>query len=91
MVTEDEDRGKIMTIEEALIEKGMKLNNEAVFERGMEKGKEEGLMLGQERGREEEVRQIALKMLRIGQPEEFISEMTGLTIKEINKLKYTIN
>ncbi|WP_047153550.1 hypothetical protein [Aneurinibacillus tyrosinisolvens] len=53
------------------------------YEEGIEKGKEEG----KEEGRIEEKRAIALKMLADGMPIEQVANYSGLSLKEVKKLK----
>ena len=58
---------------------------------GMEKGREEGMEKGMEKGREEgrqeERQQVVANMLKKQADIAFISEVTGLSQDEINKLK----
>ncbi|OQA16381.1 MAG: hypothetical protein BWY64_02577 [bacterium ADurb.Bin363] len=61
------------------------------IEKGIEKGKEEGRKEGKEEGRKEgeEKRniEIAKNLLKLNFPVEAISQATGLTAGEIEKLK----
>ena len=52
-------------------------------QRGIEKGKEEGIKAGEEKRNIE----IARNLLKLNFPEEAISQATGLTVGEIEKLK----
>lgn len=51
------------------------------------KAREEGIEIGEARGREEEKIEMARKMLTKGRPIEEITEFTGLTLEQIEKLK----
>ena len=50
------------------------------------KGHAEGLAEGRAEGRSSEKNEIAKKMKAKGQPTDFIADITGLTIEEIEKL-----
>ena len=52
------------------------------FER--KEGRREGLEEGREEGREEERRAVVLKSLKLGLSPEMISQITGLTVEEVN-------
>ena len=56
-------------------------------QKGREEGLEKGLKKGLEKGREVEKREAALKMLEKGLAIELISDILGLSIEEIEKLK----
>ena len=58
-----------------------RLKNEGKIE-----GKIEGRVEGKEEGREETLQQIALKSLQLGFSADVISEITGLSISEIQAL-----
>ena len=64
-----------MTIAERLKEQGKEIGIQIGIEKGIEKGKEEG------------VKKVAINMLLRKLDEKIISESTGLTIEEIQKLK----
>jgi predicted transposase/invertase (TIGR01784 family) len=49
--------------------------------------REEGIEEGIERGRDGEKREIALKMLRLGAPIEYVAEVIGLSFAEIQSLQ----
>ena len=53
---------------------------------GLKEGRAEGLMEGLEKGRAEEKIENAKKMKDKGSPLDFIADITGLTIEEINNL-----
>ena len=56
------------------------------LERGLEQGLEKGLEQGLEQGRNEERLQLICKMVSRGMTPELISDMTGLSLKEINSM-----
>ena len=56
------------------------------FEDGMEKGVEKGIEKGKAEGKMEEQRLIASNMKKQGLDSEVISQCTGLSVEEINKL-----
>ena len=58
-----------------------------IAERLKEQGKEIGIQIGIEKGKEEGVKKVAINMLLRKLDEKIISESTGLTIEEIQKLK----
>ena len=55
-------------------------------EEGLEQGLEQGLEKGLEQGRNEERLQLIRKMVSRGMTPELISDMTGLSLKEINSM-----
>ena len=57
------------------------------FEKGFAIGEERGIAIGEERGKQRAKIRIAKNMLRENFPDDLISELTGLPISEINKLK----
>lgn len=57
------------------------------IKKGKEEGKEEGKKEGKEEGKEEERISIAKNMLKLKFPLDAISQVTGLTASEIEKLK----
>ena len=72
------------------IEQGKKEGLEQGKKEGLEQGKKEGLEQGKkeglEQGKKESSKEIAIKMLKRKMPIEEISEITGLSDKEIKKL-----
>ena len=58
-------------------------------EEGHKVGKEEGLKEGREEGAKQKSFDIAKRMLEMGIDIETISELTGLTEKEISELDWT--
>ena len=57
-----------------------------VREEGLKQGLQRGLKQGQEQGREQTTKQLVLKMLGKKTDISFISEVTGLSETEINKI-----
>lgn len=55
--------------------------------RGRAMGREEGIAIGEERGEKRNMVKTANKMLSRKMPVDLISELTGLSVSEINKLK----
>ena len=70
-----------MTMETAIDEV-----REEGLEQGLERGLEQGLEKGLEQGRNEERLQLIRKMVSRGMTPELISDMTGLSLKEINSM-----
>ena len=70
-----------MTLETAVDEA-----REEGLERGLEQGLEKGLEQGLERGRNEERLQLIRKMVSRGMTPELISDMTGLSLEEIETI-----
>lgn len=70
-----------MTMETAIDEA-----HEEGLEQGLERGLEQGLEKGLEQGRNEERLQLIRKMVSRGMTPELISDMTGLSLKEINSM-----
>ena len=56
------------------------------FNSAEKKGHAEGLAEGRAEGRSSEKNEIAKKMKAKGQPTDFIADITGLTIEEIERL-----
>ena len=54
---------------------------------GMEKGRQEGLAEGKQEGRTERDTEVVLNMLKKKLDIKLVSEVTGLPIREIKKLK----
>ncbi|MBS7070074.1 MAG: transposase [Streptococcus parasanguinis] len=74
-----------MTMETA-IDEAREEGLEQGLERGLEQGLEKGLEQGLEQGRNEERLQLIRKMVSRGMTPELISDMTGLSIEEIETL-----
>ena len=66
--------------------KGLKEGLAKGLEQGLEQGLARGLEQGLEQGRSSEKMEIAKKMKAKGQPTDFIADITGLSIEEIEKL-----
>ncbi|MED4322955.1 transposase, partial [Weizmannia sp. CD-2023] len=85
-------RGKALNPSYDEAEQVLKLPN-SYFDRGYKKGKEEGIEIGVEKGREEERKEmlqtipIAIKMLQEGMELQLIVEKTGLSQREVEKIK----
>ena len=54
---------------------------------GHKEGKAEGLKKGREEGRGEERLKIAMNLIRVGASCEIITQATGLSAKEVSRLK----
>lgn len=80
---EDLERQKRESIEIDSLKNGMILGKEKGKKEGLKEGKEEGL----KEGRQEEKIEIARKMLEKNIDVKFISDVTGLTIDEIDDIK----
>ena len=61
-------------------------NYDMTMETAIDEAREEGLEQGLERGRNEERLQLIREMVSRGMTPELISEMTGLSIEEIETL-----
>ena len=70
-------------------EEGLKEGHKAGKEEGIKEGKEKGLKEGREEGAKRNSCDIAKRMLETGIDIETISELTGLTEKEISELDRT--
>ena len=97
MNTERDTYNQIEYARESGREEGLKVGREEGHKKGHKEGKEEGLKEGKEEGikegREEGAKRnscdIAKRMLEKGIDVETISELTGLTEKEISELDRT--
>ena len=69
------------------IERGIEQGIEQGIERGIEQGIEKGIEKGVKKGKRESQMEIALKLLqRGGMAVEEIAELTGLSLKNVQKL-----
>ena len=68
------------------IESAEKKATEEGLAKGLKEGLAKGLEQGLEQGRSSEKMEIAKKMKAKGQPTDFIADITGLSIEEIEKL-----
>ena len=68
-------------------EEGMEKGIEKGIRKGIEKGREEGLQKGREEGRDKRNEEIVLRMLDKNLDFSFISELTGISEKEIKKIQ----
>ena len=71
-----EEREKL---KKASLKKGIKV--------GLQKGLQEGLLKGHQEGMQEVRKEVVLKMLKEEMDLQLISKITGLSKREINKLK----
>jgi predicted transposase/invertase (TIGR01784 family) len=67
-------------------EKGLAIGMEKGMEKGLAKGLEEGMAKGLEEGMAKEKLEIARNLKTMGLPSESISQATGLTLEQIEKL-----
>ena len=74
-----------MTMETA-IDEAREEGLEQGLARGLEQGLEQGIEQGLEQGRNEERLQLIRKMISRGMTPELISDMTGLSIEDIESL-----
>ena len=93
-MSEDEKLQRLADLREKAI-----MDEKAIYQAGLNNGKEEGRVegeklgraegekLGREKGRVETMKEVAKKLLKQNMKIENISEITGLTIEEIEKLK----
>jgi predicted transposase/invertase (TIGR01784 family) len=58
-----------------------------ILREGLTKGKAEGLAKGLAKGKVEAANQIALNMLRSNMSPDLVAQLTGLTLKQIQKLQ----
>lgn len=78
-----------MTMETAIDEareEGLEQGIEKGIEKGLEQGLERGLKQGLERGRYEGQLELIRKMLSRGLPLEVVSDVTGLSLEELEVL-----
>ena len=76
-------KGGYMNIREHIREEGIQEGIQKGIQEGIQKGIQEGI----QKGHQEEKRQVILKMLQKETDISFISEVTGLSEEEIEKLK----
>jgi predicted transposase YdaD len=84
-----EEKGMAIGMEKGMgkgMEKGMEIGMEKGMEKGLAKGLEEGMAKGLEEGMAKEKLEIARNLKTMGLPSESISQATGLTLEEIEKL-----
>ena len=93
MNTERDTYNQIEYARESGREEGREEGHKVGKEEGLKEGREEGHKEGKEEGRKEGAKQksfdIAKRMLEKGIETETISELTGLTEKEISELDRT--
>jgi predicted transposase/invertase (TIGR01784 family) len=62
---------------------------QGILLKGLTKGKAEGLAEGLAKGKVEASNQIALNMLRSNMAVDLVAQLTGLTLKQVQKLQKT--
>ncbi|MCB1827359.1 MAG: hypothetical protein KDH94_02955, partial [Coxiellaceae bacterium] len=88
-------KGGSMTIAEQLIEEGMQKGMQQGEQKGMQKGEQKGMQKGIQQGEQSGLRkglrqarqQIAVVLLKRQASEEAVSEITGLSLEEVQTLK----
>jgi len=65
--------------------------NQMYIDIGRKEGKKEGKKVGRIEGKKDTLREIAIKMLKKNLTEKEITEITGISKKELNNLKLTNN
>ena len=75
-----------MIDERIRIQENYDMTLETAIDEAREEGLEQGLERGLEQGRNEERLQLIRKMVSRGMTPELISDMTGLSLKEINSM-----
>ena len=89
MNTERDTYNQIEYARETGREEGREEGHKVGKEEGLKEGKEEGIKEGREEGAKQKSCDIAKRMLEKGIAIETISELTGLTEKEISELDWT--
>ena len=89
MNTERDTYNQIEYARETGREEGREEGHKVGKEEGLKEGKEEGIKEGREEGAKQKSFDIAKRMLEKGIEIETISELTGLTEKEISELDRT--
>ena len=80
-------RGGYMDIREEIREDGIQEGLQAGRQEGLQAGRQEGLQAGRQEGLQTGMRQVALNMLKSEFELSVISEITGLSVNEVSKLK----
>ena len=75
-----------MIDERIRIQENYDMTMETAIDEAREEGLEQGLAQGLEQGRNEERLQLIRKMISRGMTPELISDMTGLSLKEIKSM-----
>ena len=81
-LSEDEELQRLADLREKAI-----MDEKAIYQAGLDKGRTEGKAEGKVEGKIEAMQEIAKKLLRQKLEMRKIAEITGLSIKEIEKLK----
>ena len=63
---------------------------EIAHEEGLEEGLAKGRVKGREEGREERNLEVAINLLQLGTPCEIVAKATGLSMKDVAKLKESL-
>ena len=63
---------------------------EIAHEEGLEEGLAKGRVKGREEGREERNLEVAINFLQLGTPCEIVAKATGLSLKDVAKLKESL-
>ena len=80
------ERGEHTMIVETLMEMQKKWENKGIL-KGMQKGKQQGIQEGMQKG----IQKTAIQLLKEGLDTEFIARVTGLSQKEIEKLRKNLD
>ena len=81
-MSEDEKLQRLADLREKAI-----MDEKAIYQAGLNNGEERGKKLGREQGRAETIKEMVKKLLKQNMKIETISEITGISIEEIEKLK----
>ena len=87
MNTERDTYNQIEYARESGREEGLKEGHKEGKEEGLKEGKEEGIKKGRAEGAKRNSCDIAKRMLEKGIDIETISELTGLTVEEVSRLR----
>ena len=79
-------RKRLPKFQKKLLAKGRKEGIAIGLKTGREEGREEGIIIGMETGTKNTQKEIARKMLYKGMDINSISELSGLSIEEINDI-----
>ena len=79
--------GGFIDVEKDILEQGLQKGIQQGMQQGLQKGRMEGQQQGLQQGMEKGRQEVIVNMLRKNTDLAFISEVTGLPVKEIKKLK----
>ena len=82
-----EKEGKVMSLFQNVLDKERQEGKQAGIQQGMQQGIQTGIQQGMQQGVQQGMQQVVLNMLKKSADMAFISEVTGLSEAEINKLK----